>query len=241
MKITPPVPPRRRSSAKKVKKRKYKIPNRLEIAKLSKIEVSGKMPNINRPSLQEQADDVSGIIPSRKSAATLQFIRKRSIQSTKIIETKKKRKKCEEILMKQGSIFTENDDTSLIEMDYVVDSSKSLNRSSGNGADIMLENIKESKIVKTELAINSWAKLNPTEFIHCRVPCPAIVNPMRKWTIEEDRKILYIHKENGPDLDLTLASIQLELPEIPVDELRQRKIEQNHNYQVTRESSSFET
>ncbi|MCP9261074.1 Ribosomal protein S20 [Dirofilaria immitis] len=158
-KITPPVPPRRRPPTRKTKK-------------LIKNRSFGKIPDISHPSLRE---DVLNIISSRKNATTVQFIRKRPVQSTTVVETKKKRKKYEEILVKQ------------------------------NG-----------------LTINSMSKSGSTEFVQCRVSCPVTVNSTRKWTIEEDRKILYIHKENESDLDLTLASIQLELPEIPVDELRQR-------------------
>lgn len=221
-KITPPTPPRRRPPARRAKKRKYKIPNKVEIAKLTKT-VSEKIPDISHSSLRERANDVLSIIYPRKNTTTLQFIRKRPIQPAKVTEAKKRRKKCEEILVKQKSVFTDNDDTSLVEMDYIADSGKNLNRGSGSGVNISLENIAECRVAKDGLAIGPLRKIDPREgFIQCRVPCPVTMNPTRKWTIEEDRKILYIHKENGTDLDLTLASVQLELPEIPVDELRQR-------------------
>ncbi|VDM16615.1 unnamed protein product [Wuchereria bancrofti] len=110
-----------------------------------------------------------------------------------------------------------------IEPDYIADFSRNFNGNSGSGADISLENIAESKVVKADLNMGPLCKINPSEgFVHCNVPCPIMMNPTRKWTIEEDRKILYIHKENGSDFDLTLTSVQLELPEIPVDELKQR-------------------
>ncbi|KAL3998129.1 hypothetical protein ACH3XW_13770 [Acanthocheilonema viteae] len=207
-KITPPAPPRRRPTTRRAKKRKYKVSNRVEIAKLSKMSV--KIPGINRPSLQDRTADVVSIDCPSKNATTLQFVRKRSIQPTKVAGTKKRRKKSEEIAMKQ-STFTENDDTNLV-VNYIADSGANLNGSSGSGADGLLENIAESRIVEAGLVVNPL----------CKIPCPVMMNSTRKWTIEEDRKILYIHKENGPDIDLTLASIQLELPEIPIDELRQR-------------------
>ncbi|CAG9538705.1 unnamed protein product [Cercopithifilaria johnstoni] len=81
-KITPPAPPRRRLPTRKAKKRKYKASNKVEIAKLSKTSV--KMPDISCPSLQERTADILSIISPRKNAATLQFVRKRPIQPTKV-------------------------------------------------------------------------------------------------------------------------------------------------------------
>ncbi|VDM08230.1 unnamed protein product, partial [Wuchereria bancrofti] len=220
-KITPPIPPRRRPLVRKVKKRKYKMPNKVEIMKLPKATIPREIPDISQPTAN-LTNDVLSIISPRKNAATLHFVRKRPIQSTKITETKKRRKKCE-VLIKQGSILTENDDTSLVKIDYIADFSRNFNGNSGSGADISLENIAESKVVKADLNMGPLCKINPSEgFVHCNVPCPIMMNPTRKWTIEEDRKILYIHKENGSDFDLTLTSVQLELPEIPADELKQR-------------------
>ncbi|EFO26282.1 hypothetical protein LOAG_02198 [Loa loa] len=202
-KITPPVSSRRRRPARRSKKRKYKMPNKVEIVKLSKTAVPEEISDISRPSLRE--DDVLSIISPGNSATTSQSVRKRPIQPTK------------------ENILTENDDTSLIELDYVVDPGENLNRSSGSDADITLKNVTKSRTTEAELAVGSLHKIGVREgLIQCNAPCPVMVNSTRKWTIEEDRKILYIHKENGPDLDLTLASVQLELPEIPVDELRKR-------------------
>lgn len=217
-KIAPQSPPRRRLPGGRVKKRKYKISNKVEIAKLP--ETSVKIPGISHSSLQEQTADVLSIIAPRKSATTLQFVRKRPIQSK--VAGAKKRKKCEDILMKQD-ILTGNNNTTLVETNYVPDSDANLHGSSGGGADTSLENAAESRIVEAGLADSSLCKVGSREgFVECRMPCPVVMNPTRKWTIEEDRKILYIHKENGSDLDLTLAAVQLELPEIPLDELRQR-------------------
>lgn len=188
--------------------------DKVEVTKLPKTSV--KMPPINGPSLRERTADILSIISPRKTA-TLQFVRKRHIQSTKTTETKKKRKKSEEILVEQ-SIFIANDDTSLVEMNYIADSDADLNRNSGNSADTSLENNAESGILKAGLVVSPLCKTDSGKGIaQHRMPYPT-----RKWTIEEDRKILYIHKENGPDLNLTLASVQSELPEIPVDALRQR-------------------
>ncbi|KAK6105334.1 hypothetical protein QQG55_19845 [Brugia pahangi] len=211
-KITPSIPPRRRPSVRKVKKRKYKMPNKVEIMKLPKAAIPKETADISQPTAGNLTNDILSIISPRKNTATLHFVRKRPIQPAKIAETKKKRKKCEEIVIKQGSILTENDDIS-----------RNFNGTSGSGADIALENVAESKVVKADLNMDPLCKINPSEeFVQCSIPCSVMMDPIRKWTIEEDRKILYIHKENGSDFDLTLASVQLELPEIPIDELKQR-------------------
>ncbi|VDK74015.1 unnamed protein product [Litomosoides sigmodontis] len=217
-KITPESP-RRRLPGGRTKKRKYKISNKDEIAKLP--ETSVKVLDISDPSLQERTADVLSISAPRESATALQCVRKRPILP-KVAEMKK-RKKCEDILVKQD-IFNGNNN-SLVGTNYIAHSDANLYGSSGGGADTSLGNVAESRIVEAGLADNSLCKVGSGEgFVECKMRWPIMMNTSRKWTIEEDRKILYIHKENGSDLDLTLAAVQLELPEIPIDELRQRLV-----------------
>uniref|UniRef100_A0A915PJU5 Uncharacterized protein n=1 Tax=Setaria digitata TaxID=48799 RepID=A0A915PJU5_9BILA len=226
-KHTPPILPRRRPPKRKTKKRKSKIPSNIDVMELSETGPSRSLRHVNHPSSQEKKDDALKVIAPRKNiTTTLQFARKRSLQTGKVSEARKRRKKYEEILVKQRNIFTVDGSTSLVEVSsYDTNSSKNLVEDSGMAAEILKKNIPGSEILSTDLAMSSVGRVSSTErFVQCTMSCPIVANPTRKWTIEEDRKILYNHKENGPDLDLTLAAIQLELPEIPVDELRQRLV-----------------
>lgn len=153
--------------------------------------------------------DVLSIISPKKNVTASQFIRKRSIPPIEEAEMKRKRNTCEEVLTEQSNTFTGNDSIGFVKVNHIVDSGGNMDGDSARGTGILVENTAESKILKDKIVTG------PLLY-------PAVVKPTRKWTIEEDRKILHIYKQKGSDLDLTLASAQLELPEIPVDEVGQR-------------------